>query len=156
MKVGKCFMIVSVVACVGLNMLLSGCDGNGQAWRQIDETEKIETQQIACDTMEMARSVQFYPILGKTPSVVSLEKNSPKAVKADSPFEYSLKVTNLTDSTIVNVIVSDKVPEDMVFLESAYSMERISDEQVQWEIGTLEPMARRRSKRKLSRTAAVV
>jgi uncharacterized repeat protein (TIGR01451 family) len=142
MKVGNYIMIVSGIICIGLNLLLCGCCGNcDQALRQLDERDKIETQEVSSDTVELARSVQFYPILSKIPSVVSLEKISPKAIKSDSPFDYDLTVTNLTDSTITNVIVSDTVPESMVFIESGYTLRRISDEQVQWEIGTLEPMA---------------
>lgn len=141
MKVGKYFMTATLVFCLGLNILLSGCDGDGGgAWRQPDE-KMIETQQVACSTIEVSRNVQYYPISSKEGRAVSLEKIAPKTIKSDLPFDYKLKVTNLTDSTITNVIVSDKVGNNMVFVDSSIGMERISDDQVRWDVGSLSPKA---------------
>lgn len=134
-------MMVSLVICSGLSMLLTGCDSSGQAWRQPDEKDTIQTQQVGCDTVEMAKSMQYYPISSKTPSAVILEKTAPKMIKADAPFNYYLKVTNLTDRTITNVIVSDKIPASMTFVESVTEMERVSEDQVQWKIPVIEPLA---------------
>lgn len=139
MKVGKYFMTVSLVFCLGLNIMLCGCDGDGAGALRGPDKKLIETQQVACDTVEVGRDVQYYPVSSKAGREVSLEKIAPKMIKADSPFDYNLKVTNLTDSAMTNVIVADKVGPSMVFVESSIGMERVSDEMVQWDIGTLEP-----------------
>lgn len=141
MKVGKYFMTVSLVFCLGLNVMLSGCDNGDQTWLWPNKKDLIETQQVACDTVEVSRNLQYYPISSKAGKAVSLEKIAPKSIKADSPFDYNLKVTNLTDSTITNVIVADKVGSDMVFIESSIGMERVSDDLVQWDIGSVAPKA---------------
>lgn len=139
MKVGKYFMMAILVVCLGLNMMLSGCDSDGGgAWREPDK-KMIETQQVACDTVEVSRNLQYYPILSKEGRAVSLEKITPKTIKSDAPFDYNLKVTNLTDSTITNVIVSDKIGTNMVFTDSSIGMKRVADDQVQWDVGSLAP-----------------
>jgi len=139
MKVGKYFMTATLVFCLGLNIMLSGCDGGG-AWLRPNK-KMIETQQVACDTVEVSRNLQYYPVSSKEGRAVRLEKIAPRAIKSNSPFDYNLKVTNLTDSTIRNVIVADRIGENMVFVESSIGMERISDEQVQWKVGSLAPKA---------------
>ena len=87
----------------------------------------------------MSRDIQYYPVSSKEGRAVSLEKTAPKMIKENTPFNYILKVTNLTNSEITNVIVADKVPANMVFVDSVVPMERVSEEMVQWKVGTLSP-----------------
>ncbi|MCF7956152.1 MAG: DUF11 domain-containing protein [Phycisphaerae bacterium] len=141
MKVGKLFMTGSLVFCLGLSIMLSGCSGDGGGARLDTDNNMIETQQVACDTVEVSRYMQYYPVSSDAGKAVSLEKFAPKTIKADSPFDYDLKVTNMTDSTITNVVVADKVATEMVFVESSIPMQRVSDNQVQWAVGSLEPKA---------------
>lgn len=141
MKVGRLFMMVSLAICLGLSIMLSGCDGDGGGARLDSDKNMIETQQVACDTVEVSRYLQYYPVSSEAGKAVSLEKIAPKMIKADSPFDYNLKVTNMSDSTITNVVVADKVATEMVFVESSIGMERVSDNLVRWAIGSLEPKA---------------
>ena len=52
-----------------------------------------------------------YPTGDKSSSAVWLEKGVPSGVAVNQPFVYRLRVTNLTDATLTDVIVSDQLPK---------------------------------------------
>jgi len=92
---------------------------------------------------EKSSFAQSYPVSTYGGNVICLEKTAPKEVMVNEPFDYQIKVTNLTDRQLRNVIVSDKIAHNLTLKSSTPDMERTGDGTVRWMVGTLEPRASR-------------
>ena len=92
---------------------------------------------------EKSSFAQSYPVSTPGGNVICLEKMAPNEVMVNEPFDYQIKVTNLTDRQLRNVIVSDKIVQNLTLKSSTPDMERMGDGTVRWMLGTLEPRAHR-------------
>jgi uncharacterized repeat protein (TIGR01451 family) len=88
----------------------------------------------------MVSTAQGYPVVGPTGGAISIEKLVPDQVVINEPFDYRVKVTNLTDKELLNVVVTDIKPAHMKLLSSDPKME-MEGSQVQWVLGSLGPKA---------------
>ena len=70
--------------------------------------------------------------------IVKLEKNMPKEVQLGGSFDYSITVTNLTDSMVTDVVVTEHLPENFE-LESASPTAKKDGDKVVWTFASLGP-----------------
>ena len=70
--------------------------------------------------------------------IVRMEKTMPRQVQADVPFDYQIKVTNLTKMMISDIVVRDKLPSNLQF-DSATPVPQKDDGDLVWKFDSLEP-----------------
>ncbi|UCF14228.1 MAG: DUF11 domain-containing protein, partial [Phycisphaerales bacterium] len=71
--------------------------------------------------------------------VVQLDKTMPKEVGLNKPFTYTIKIANLTNATLNDIIVTEDLPDNFKFLSSNPSAQQDEDNLLFWEIATLGP-----------------
>ena len=91
-----------------------------------------------CAAPRMVSSSQGYPVRGPAGNAIRIEKLAPNQVVVNEPFNYRMKVTNLTDQTLLNVLVTNVKPDHMKIISSDPEMQIVEDE-VRWVLGALEP-----------------
>src|SRR5882672_7477096 len=64
------------------------------------------------DSADSSRVALAYPTGNRSTSAVLVERMSPPEVRLGEPYEYQIKVTNLTNATLSGVIVREKLPAD--------------------------------------------
>ena len=47
--------------------------------------------------------------------VIQLDKTMPREVQLNAPFDYTIKVTNLTDTMVADVVVTENLPNNFKF-----------------------------------------
>lgn len=72
--------------------------------------------------------------------IVQLDKTMPKEVGINRPFNYSIKVTNLTDSMLTNIIVTEELPSNFKFVNANPTAKEDANK-LTWEIASLGPKA---------------
>jgi len=78
-----------------------------------------------------------YPTGDRRTSVLLLESGTPAEVSADTPYEYVLRVTNLSDLNLDNVVVMDK-PEGNFRLRGS-NPKTVDGTDLRWNLGSLRP-----------------
>jgi uncharacterized repeat protein (TIGR01451 family) len=68
--------------------------------------------------------------------IVKLDKIIPNEVNADQPFKYAIVVTNLTNTVLPNVTITETLSDNFGF-ENADPMPQQQDGQLSWQIDTL-------------------
>lgn len=128
--------IVSVMGCA---VLLAGC---AQQQRQ-GKYQAPATTPVAAPApapAPAAGSVSAYFPSGKAEgSGLLLEKSAPAQVLAGQPYQYSYKVSNLTDATLENVIVTDRVGGDFTATDSTPKAASMSGGNATWNLGSFGP-----------------
>jgi len=64
------------------------------------------------DSADSSRVVLAYPTGNRSTSALLVERMSPPEVRLGEPYEYQIKVTNLTNATLSGVSVREKLPTD--------------------------------------------
>jgi uncharacterized repeat protein (TIGR01451 family) len=72
--------------------------------------------------------------------IVQLDKVMPKEIGLNKPFNYTIKITNLTDATLNNIIVKEQIPGNFNFVNSNPTAKREENTLV-WVLDSLEPKA---------------
>ncbi|KPK40463.1 MAG: hypothetical protein AMJ65_10565, partial [Phycisphaerae bacterium SG8_4] len=75
--------------------------------------------------------------------VVQLDKTMPKEVGLNKPFTYTIKVTNLTNTELTDIMVSEDLPENFKFLSANPAPKQAQDNLLLWEVATLGPKSTR-------------
>jgi uncharacterized repeat protein (TIGR01451 family) len=65
----------------------------------------------------------------------------PKEVGLNKPFTYTIKLANLTNATLNDIIVTEELPENFKFLSANPSARQDEDDLLYWEIASLGPKA---------------
>ena len=76
---------------------------------------------------------------GSSP-VIRLDKTMPKEVPLNASFAYSIKVTNLTDKMVSDIVVTETVPGNFRYAESAPAAQKDGNKLV-WKMESLDPKA---------------
>lgn len=71
--------------------------------------------------------------------IVQLDKVMPREVGLNKPFTYTIKVANLTSTTLTDIIVTEELPDNFKFLSANPSAKEEEDNLLSWEIPTLGP-----------------
>lgn len=83
-------------------------------------------------------SVAFFPTGRRETSTVMLEKMAPSEVAAGANAAYQIKVTNISNTTIDNVIVDEDLPEGFTFASSTPNGTR-QDRAMAFNLGRMAP-----------------
>jgi uncharacterized repeat protein (TIGR01451 family) len=87
----------------------------------------------------MKRVYMALPSGSEATSAMLVEKLMPETVNAGNPFDYTIRVTNLTDSLYLsNVVVRDRVTANLA-QSSSTPQGRVSEGSMVWDLGTLAP-----------------
>lgn len=73
--------------------------------------------------------------------IVQLDKTMPKEVGLNKPFSYTIRLANLTNTALNDIIVTEDLPDNFKFLSSNPSAQQDEDNVLFWEIATLGPKA---------------
>ncbi len=97
----------------------------------------VQTQKtIATTSCGPASVTMDYPC--QNCSIIRLDKVMPSEVLLNSPFDYSIKVTNVTDMIVANVVVKEHIPGNLSIKETNPSANKDGDFLV-WNLGTFAP-----------------
>ena len=107
--------------------------------RKLNTTPAAAAPEAAAAPMKSASSSAYYPSGRAEGSGLLLEKTAPAEVLAGQPYQYSYKVTNLTDATLENVIVSDRVGADFAATDSTPKATSTGTGTANWNLGSLGP-----------------
>jgi len=72
--------------------------------------------------------------------IVQLDKVMPNEVGLNRPFDYTIKITNLTDTTLTDIVVTEHLPDNFKYM-SANPSARQEDKKLIWNIPSLGPKA---------------
>ena len=78
-----------------------------------------------------------FPTGRKSTSAVMLERGTPAQVPVGQPYEYELRVTNLTDHPLEDVVVNERVGDDLSVDSAEPAAASVTDGVASWELGTL-------------------
>lgn len=122
--------------------------------RAMDDDRRASQQPAPAPTKEEAKPVaegpksasrdgwntswMAFPTGNKSTSVVLLEYATPAEVRLNTPFEYMLNVTNLTDLTLDQVLVAETLPAHLK-VKSATPAAAEKDGAMRWEFPTIGP-----------------
>ena len=93
----------------------------------------------AAAPMASSGTIGYFPSGRVEGSGLSIEKIAPAQVLAGQPYSYSYKVSNLTDATLENVVVSDRVTSDFTAANSTPQASGNSGGIATWNLGTFGP-----------------
>jgi uncharacterized repeat protein (TIGR01451 family) len=86
-------------------------------------------------------NVLYEPTDQRQGSVILVEKFAPSEVMLGQPYDYLIKVTNLTDSQLVDVVLTDKLPGGFKVNSSTPAAKNVPVGKVAWALGELGPKA---------------
>ncbi len=72
--------------------------------------------------------------------VLQLDKTIPKEIGLNKPFNYTLKVTNLTDATLTDLVITEDLPANFRFTGANPAVEQDVNKLL-WRINSLQPRA---------------
>jgi uncharacterized repeat protein (TIGR01451 family) len=87
---------------------------------------------------DKTRFSMAYPTGERNSSVMLVEKTLPSQVRVGQPFEYDIKVTNLTDATLDDVRIQEQTPEGLAITASQPERQGQGAD-AGWQIGALKP-----------------
>lgn len=128
MKLKNTIFTISILA--GLFIAGCGCPAQKQVAMPPDPG--------LCAAPGMVASAMQYPVSDAQGRAIHLSKLTPTQVILNEPFDYKIKVQNLTSQELLDVVVTDAKPENMTINSSDPEM-RIDEGKVLWDLGTLAP-----------------
>ena len=87
---------------------------------------------------ERTRFTMAYPTGDRRSSVLLVEKTVPNQVRLNQPFQYEIRVTNVSDATLDDVRIREETPEGLNVTASQPERQG-QGEQAGWTIGALKP-----------------
>jgi len=128
MKLKNSIFTISILA--GLFIAGCGCPAPKQA--------AVPPDPGLCSAPGLVASAMQYPVGDSQGRAIHLAKLTPSQVILNEPFDYKIKVQNLTSQELQNVVVSDAKPEHMTINSSDPDM-RVVEGKVLWDLGALAP-----------------
>ena len=123
--------IASIAGCVAL---LAGC-----AQQQGKYSAKPAATASAPAPAKSGSVTAYFPSGSVAGSGLAVEKSAPAEVLAGQPFAYTYKVSNLTDATLENVTVNDRVTANFAASDSSPKASNVSGGNAAWNLGNLGP-----------------
>lgn len=128
MKLKNTIFTITILA----GLFLAGCGCPAQ------KTAAVPPDPGLCAAPGMVASASQYPVSDGTGRTIHLSKLTPTQVILNEPFDYKIKVQNLTSQELLSVTVKDVKPDSLVINSSDPEMQ-VADGQVIWDLGTLAP-----------------
>ncbi len=85
------------------------------------------------------RAVMFYPTGDQATSVLAIEKIGPAEVQIGQPFDYEIRITNLSRLGLDGVTARDRVPAEMRVNGAEPRPESMNAGEIFWRLGSLRP-----------------
>lgn len=120
-----------VISALGCVWLITGC-----AWQKPGKNTPPPAQ---VSPPAPAANVAYFPSGTKEGSGLAVEKTAPAMVLVGRPYEYTYMVSNVSDATLDNVVVIDRVTSDFTASESEPAPSSTADGKATWNLGTLAP-----------------
>ncbi|MHC5061417.1 MAG: CARDB domain-containing protein [Planctomycetota bacterium] len=134
---GKILVIIITIT----TLVLGGCCAPKEEVVIAPPPEPMQPpEMVPCAAPRMVQTISPHPTEAAANGQVSLAKLMPKEIPVNEPFDYRMKVTNLTGQKLLNVVVTDLEPPHMKLLSSEPKMEQ-GQGQVQWRLGAIAPHA---------------
>lgn len=123
MKTNKTVLVVAML--IGLFVMGCACG-----------KKKVVTKpaESPCDRIEIVEASQQFP----KSDAIQLTKIAPQEIAINNPFDYRIRVRNITDQELLNVVVTDTKPAHMKIRASDPEV-RIVGQKMRWELGTIAP-----------------
>jgi uncharacterized repeat protein (TIGR01451 family) len=138
-----------IVTLLGCTALLAGCAQQQGKYSQASASAPAATSASSASSsaaavaapapMKSGGSSAYFPSGKADGSGVLLEKSAPAEVLAGQPFQYSYKISNVTDATLENVVVSDRVGSNFATSDSNPKATSASGGNATWNLGSLAP-----------------
>ena len=130
--------LISAACCAAL---LAGCAQQQQQGKYTAPAATASASSSAAPMMaaKTGSSSAYFPSGKMEGSALMLEKSAPAEVLAGQPYEYSYKICNLTDATLENVTVNDRVGSNFTATDSDPKATSSTGGTASWIIGTLGP-----------------
>ena len=113
-------------------------DTSGRAASSAGSGARSSTGARATREGDRTRYTMAYPTGDRDSSVMLVEKTLPSQVRLGQPFEYDIKVTNITDATLDDVRIQEQTPEGLAITASQPERQGQGAD-AGWELGTLKP-----------------
>lgn len=130
--------IITVAGCA-TTLALAGCANQQFCKTPSDMTPAPTTPTTAPVPDNSGGIVGYYPSGRPEGSGLKVEKFGPAQVIAGQPFEYTYKVSNLTDATLENVQLSDRVTSNFTETDSDPNATSNAGGIATWNLGTFGP-----------------
>jgi len=105
-----------------------------QQTQQAQQTNKTRTED------GRIHASAAFPTGDQATSGLLIEKSAPQSVQLNSPFQYTITATNLTNVTLEDVVVTEQIPENLEVTGSAPRATK-SGQTLTWELGQLDANA---------------
>jgi uncharacterized repeat protein (TIGR01451 family) len=128
--------VVSMMSCA---VLLGGCAQQQQGKYTPAPATTEAAAPAKAEPVKSGAAIAYFPSGRAEGSGLSIEKTAPAEVLAGQPFEYAYKVSNLTDATLENVTVSDRVSANFTCADSTPKAAGAKDGNATWNLGTFGP-----------------
>jgi uncharacterized repeat protein (TIGR01451 family) len=129
--------LVSAACCAAL---LAGCAQQQQQGKYAAPAATSTGSKAAASApVKTGSSSAYFPSGKSEGSALLLEKSAPAEVLAGQPYEYSYKISNLSDATLENVTVNDRVGSNFTATDSEPKATSSTGGNAVWNIGTLGP-----------------
>lgn len=83
------------------------------------------------------------PTGDRATSALLIEKVSPREARLNRPFDYKLRVTNLTSAVLTDVVVRERLPESFALTKSEPPVASVEGGWARYNVGELGPLASR-------------
>ena len=121
----------SIATLLGCTALLAGCTQN--------QPGRYNTAPAATAPATAGTVTAYFPSGKMEGSGLEVDKSAPAQVLAGQPYSYTYKVSNLTDETLENVTINDRVTSDFTPGDSDPKATSMSGGTASWSLGTLGP-----------------
>ena len=111
-------------------LLLAGC---------AQQQQQHKYKAVPATAAKTGTAMAYFPSGKAEGSGLLLEKMAPAEVLAGQPYQYSYKVSNLTDGALENVQVTDRVSSNFAATDSMPKAASMSGGMATWSLGTLGP-----------------
>ena len=102
------------------------------------ETPPPPPRRVARMEPGMTAMVMHLPSGQKANSVLRVEKHAPKEVQVGKDFDYAIKLTNLTDAALSDVVLTGRLPANFKVADSTPKAD-ITGQVAKWDVGQLGP-----------------
>ncbi len=91
-------------------------------------------------------SAMAYPTGSRATSALLVEKTTPGEIRLNRPFDYVVRVTNLTEETLNRVVLLDALPPSFEVKGGGDEVKVGEDKVAEWNVGVLDPWESRELK----------
>jgi len=131
-------IVMGVAACV-----IVGCSSDDNNYTDQPQPQQQESRNTS--SRDVTASMAF-PTGNRNSSQLLVEEMAPREVRVGRPYTYRLRVTNLTNQRLSDVVLRQKIPADLALAnegpgaqQASYNAKRDQNGQARFDVGDLGP-----------------